>query len=137
ACADELAKQLASEAAYLTPSDRDDFSQAILLEILTCLDAGATLDEPALRRLFHRVRQRILRQSGREKEHDALLIETVSAVHHAPSAEFDILDSLSPEDLILIDMVTSGSDEKAIATELKLSIGTVYRRLRSIRARLM
>lgn len=137
ACADQLAKQLASEAAYLTSSDRDDFSQAILLEVLTCLDSGTALDELALGRLFHRVRQRILRQSGREKKHDALLIETASAVHHAPYAEFDILESLSPEELVLIDMVTSGADEKLIAAELKLSVGTVYRRLRSIRAKLM
>lgn len=136
-CEAALAKQLSSEAGYLTPSDWDDFGQAVLLEILVCIGADGALDELALKRLFHRVRQRILRQTRHEQTHDPTILETASAIRHSPSAEFEMLESLSGEDIVLFDMVSGGADVKEIARELRLSEGTIYRRLRLIRTKLV
>jgi DNA-binding CsgD family transcriptional regulator len=132
-CASDLAAALASEGSYLSAWDRDDLAQWLLLEILENGAAGNPLDLAALKRMIHRLRQRIYRRSRREVPLDQSLIDSVPDPSPTANTVGPDLSRLTEEELVIVSLWMEGMPPRAIANALGISAATLYRRLESIR----
>lgn len=139
---DRFVRQFVSESHHLGPSDYEDLGQLVFLECHDLRSQGGELSDESLRRIVHRIRQRLARRARREMQVDPALL----AQHHAHSNEQPsvsdaairrLIDALSPDEAIVLHFIVfDGKTPRDIADALGVSLATVYRRLNSAKTHL-
>lgn len=132
------------EARHLGAEDFADFGTLVFLECHDAICHGETLSDQSLRRIVHRIRQRLTRRANRELLVDPSQLADLSATARQTSTDSmseravkHQISELSPDEAVVLHLyAVDGKTPSEIATTLGVSVATVYRRMKSARKNL-
>jgi hypothetical protein len=145
-----FATRFKREAYRLPPDGREEFLSAVAYELLARLEraevraggSAAELEESFRRAtltVLDTVRHRIMRAQVRTRlrEYELESTDTLQRGSLAPDLDGvlqrDLIAMLSPDDAIVLYLVTQGMQVDAISKQMNVSKRTIYRALRTIR----
>ena len=130
-----FASFFAREAYWVSPNDLEDLGQILLLECQQLAANGQKVTTSELRRILHRMRQRIAREAKRVHRIDPSVMAEREAGSHRRVAFTEYLAKLhmlKPEDLLILELRRCGNTFSEISQTLGMPLPTVHRRFTRI-----